>query len=318
MIGQSTRCCSWSACPVSITRYFIVLLLLGLLLPVFAQSTSAARMDVLGESHYSQYNFTDLVPKYRGVDSWVEFKLSYWLDKKEKLAVYTSTIGSNMAYLRKSNYSIPFDWQRYVQHSLGVQYYPFFKKDKDYTPLFGIRLFALGGLRWYYEDTDSTNPYGGYETKDYQIGFDYYHDNIFDEGLFLLNVWTNATFRATNFSHEKYNAFLWTGNLKAGLKTYPLNNVVLFYGLSDWTHVTACKCRWWENYLRGGIGTRIYLAPYTKDKKETKEFWRRLYIYGEYLHHIAWLGNAPERDVRNWDFRVGLGFSTSGYFRSKK
>ena len=278
-----------------------------------------ARYDLLGDSHYSQYNFTDLVPDYQGVDSWLEFKLTYWLDPQEKLGIYTSTIASNSFYFQTDTSTVFFDWQQYVQHGLGLQYYPFFQKNaRRYNPLFGLRLFALGGLRWYYRGQNTESQISGYEAKDLHLGLDYYYDNIFSEDRHVLIAWTNATFRATNFSHEQYNSFLWTGNAKAGLKVEPFNKILLVYGLADWTYTPTCACRWWENYLRWGVGTRLYLKPYDVRRRPTMELLRRIHIYAEYVQNGDWLGDSPENHVNKWDLRFGVGFSTTGYFRNEK
>ncbi len=58
---------------------------------------------------------------------------------------------------------------------------------------------------------------------------------------------------------------------------------------------------------------------YPKIKKDVgifKEFLKRFHIYAEVLHNAAWLGDEPGGiGVRETDYRIGLGFSTGGFFR---
>lgn len=318
------------------------LLLMGIhvLLTCSLSQAQGSRWDLLGDSHYSKNNFTDRAIPYNGADTWSEFRLTHWFNKKEKAGLFSSLLASNMFFLPRDSSIERFQWQNYLQSGMGLQYYPFFKKEEEkeakepandnknsekeekdnlYNPLFGFRLFLQGGLRWYYDEGQTENPFSNYITRDFQFGFDYYYDEpLFNEDkCWTLIAWTNGTFRATNFSLEKYNSFLWTGNLKAGIKWPRLNPIILYYGVADWTYVASpCDCRWWENYIRGGGGIRVY--PYTPDGKGLfSELLRRLHLYGEYQKNLMWLKDKPEDMVRKEDWRFGIGFSTSGFFRSK-
>lgn len=293
--------------------FLVCLLVTGLL------KAQQSRWDLLGDSHYSKYNFTDRANPYDGIDTWSEFRLTHWFNKKEKTGLFSSMLVSNMFFLPRDSSVERFFWQNHLQSGMGFQYYPFYKKKGEFTPLFGIRLFIQGGLRWYYDEKEADNPFSNYITRDFQFGVDYYYDEpLFnEEKWWALIAWANGTFRATNFSVEKFNSFLWTGNLKAGVKILKHSPIILVYGVTDWTYVASpCSCRWWENYVRGGGGARIY--PYVSDEDDFfSEILRRLHIYGEYQHNLWWLKDAPKNEVEKGDWRFGIGFSTSGFFRNK-
>ena len=274
--------------------------------PVLVQSQDNKYMnlqiDLQGDAHYSVYNFTDIKRPYNGIDGWSELKASYWLDTGSSLSPYLSIIPSITS-------ESEFWWQKNFQVSAGMQFYPI---SISIRYLRSIRLFALTALRSYYKKPEEVNP----EDKDIQIGVDYYYDNIFEKKSLIFAAWTNAGFRKTNFSLENYDAFLWTGNLKFGYKYAHKKSILFSHATIEWTDVPKYKNRWWENFLRAGIGVQWYPKAY-----ETNRFvsglLRRFHLYIEVLHNVTWLGERPNDNsqVEETDFRAGLVFSTSGFFR---
>jgi len=294
-----------------------------LILPILVHADSSLleklQLDFQGDAHYSRYNFTDVKKPYDGIDGWAELKIAYWVGKDKALSPYLSVIPT---FTTESE----FWWQRNFQIGVGFQWYPvetFIFRLKDhvrdqYKFLKSIRLFALSAWREYYDEPKRADP----EDTDFQIGIDYYYDNLdnrFDDKNFIVVAWMNAGFRKTNFSLDNYDAFLWTGNIKVGPRFKPTKTILLPYVVSDWTYVPKYEKRWWENFLRLGAGTRWYpWYPKTKDYIGFgKDFLRRFHIYVEVLHNGAWLGYEPNNTVKETDFRVGLGFSTGGFFKKR-
>jgi hypothetical protein len=156
------------------------------------------------------------------------------------------------------------------------------------------------------------------EDRDVQIGVDYYYDNLFENKRFIGIVWSNAGLRKTNFSLDDYDALLWTGNVKVGVKSASGNSIFLGYVLSEWTYVPKYEERWWENSVRLGGGVRFYPIS-TESESSLARLFRRFHLYVEALNNIVWLGNEPNvADIRETDLRAGLGFSSCGFFRHKK
>ena len=299
---------------------------LGLVYPSgFAQDL---QWDIIGDSHYSQYNFTNLTLPYQGIDSWVDSKITYWLDGNKKLGIYGSTLGSYMFYAFKPQNAQPFDWQRYLQASVGIQVHPFFKDKPVGSEIFlnGIRIFTQFSYRLYIlQSQRCSNPFNNCNINtNWQIGTDYYYDNIFNGAPSSLGwvIWSNASFHSTNFSTKDFNTLMWMGNIKGGLKLNPGMQTWLFYVTTDWTYTEQCPCRWWERYIRGGLGIRWYPATHTNtngSSKPTKGFWRRFHIYAEGLYNLAWLTNHNiPSPVKRYDFRIGIGFSTPGFVRGQE
>jgi hypothetical protein len=308
--------------------YLKVICILFLCFPMAATSChgQSGQLDFLGDSHYSWYNFTDLVVPYYGLDSWVESRVTYWINDNKRWAPYGSVLASNMSYIPQANDSIPFfDWQRYVQFTVGGQFYPFF--GEDYNPSFGLRLFLLGAYRLYYSDNRYSRPETDFVCYDLHLGGDYYYDNIFcDDGgwlcerQWLISVWANATLRQTNFNKKHFNNFLFSGNLKFGKRLRPYKNGLVFpYLATDISWIPLCggQCNWFQNYIHFGTGVRLYPYIINRLKEPSSVVLRRLHIYVEGWHEGIWLqGQSPEV-THEWDLRYGVGFSTPGIFRKK-
>lgn len=311
--------------PSNMVWLFSVLFLLGVCLKVkvLAQpqevSLPALEIDIIGDVHYSLYNFTDAVIPYCGLDSWAETRFTYWLNDDQTLAPYASILGSWMLYIPQAEENIPrFNWQRYIQAGFGLQWFPFEGKGTR-----GIRLFSLAAGRLYSNKDES--QYSDYVNYDLHIGSDYYYDNFFpdekEKKWYALIAWSNLSFRFTNFSLNDYQAVLWTGNIKFGWRKEAWGNSVLYpYAVLDWTTTIPHRDRWWENYTHAGGGIRLYPFAYKKSgmgKKLNREGIRRIHFYGEYLYYGSWLHKQPPDRVKAWDLRFGIGVSTPGIIRSK-
>ena len=297
---------------------------------LLSQEDSNLALDFLGDSHYSLYNFTDAVIPYYAQDSWIEAKATLWIDEDKRLAPYLSFITSHMGYIpgpEKSEYIMPFFWQKYIQGFAGIQFYPFY--GENYNPSFGFRLFAFGAYRHYYDKILTTVPYSDLVGYDIQIGGDYYYDNIFcgsNNGFLcrnkiILSVWSNATLRHTNFNRENFNNLLLTGNVKIGRKLSLYKRSMFFpYVLVDGIWIPFCSkdCNWYENYVHFGLGIRLYPRILNKSDKPACGFLRRFHIYIEGLDDGFWLKGQPPERTQKWDLRYGVGFSTPGIFRSEK
>ena len=292
-----------------------------LLLPLYTGADGGLleklQFDAQGNAFYSRFNFTDIKEPYDGVDGWAELKFSYWIDDKESMSPYVSFIPS-------STTEEEFWWQKNVQIVAGFQWYPvvtLFPEQQisiggKFHHLRAIRLYAFYAWRDYYDEPDDADP----EASDFQIGADFYYDNLesqFDDKKYITVSWTNAGFRETNFSTKDYNAFLWTGNIKVGPRFKPSNSVLFPYCVIDWTYVPKYKERWWENFLRIGGGIRWY--PWFHKEIANRRYiggiLKRFHIFGEVLHNAAWLGDSPENDIEETDYRIGLGFSTGGFLK---
>lgn len=278
-----------------------------LTIPIFTQGNNQQfnkpQFDFQGDTHFSRYNFTDIKIPYNGFDGWMEVKVAYWMNAIKTFSPYLSII----PVLTSES---EFWWQKNAQIAAGFQWYPI-STDKFYFR--GIRFFALAAWRAYFDKPEGVKP----EDTDIQIGVDYYYDNLFEESKLTTTIWSNAGFRKTNFSLEDYNAFLWNGNLKVGIRPQLGNSILLIYAVSDWAYVPKYGERWWENFLRIGGGIRLYPKINVKNN-----YWeglvKRFHIYGEVLYNLSWLANKPLTDIEETDFRIGLGFATGGFLREIK
>lgn len=276
--------------------------------PLTARDNSTSReriqFDLQGESHFSHFNFTDIKIPYNGIDFWSELKLALWLNKEKSFAAYISIIPSLTS-------ESEFWWQKNAQFVLGFQWYPFPIKNLLFR---GIRLYAQVAYRKYFSEPENAVL----QDTDLQMGIDYYYDNLFNRAIFAAALWSNGGYRKTNFSLKDYSAFLWMGNVKIGLKAGCSQRVLMGYLVLEWTYAPQYEVRWWENFFRSGLGLSFY-PMVNKGEGYVKQFLNRFHIYVEFLHNVAWFGDGPALgNVEKSDYRIGIGFSTGGYFRDRR
>lgn len=273
------------------------------------------QLDIQGDSRWSAHNYTDLIEEYERIDSWAEIKLAYWLDENRSIAPYVSVIPSHVSELiEKWGRDDILWWQRNIQTSAGVQWYPFAQAQR-YPLLRSIRFYALYLHRDYYDQPADQSSID----EDYQIGLDYYYDNYFSQNRIGVSVWTRLGYSDTSFSFEGYQAISWVGNVKVGPKfeapvpwgramahTYLVGE----WGVTDRKH----KDRFWENFARYGVGLRVY-PKIDAEGSLIKDLAKRFNFYVEYMAGNQWLGDKPAADISNTDLRIGLSYSTSGFYR---
>lgn len=266
-------------------------------------------LDTQGDAHYSRYNFTDVKRPYNGTDAWGEIKYALWPNMEEK------TIGPYVTAIPTTTTESEFWWQRNCSGALGVQIYPmnilrpYSGKGKDKFQWFrGLRLYTTYGVREYYDKPSNADP----EDEDFRIGFDYYNDNFLDKKVFTYLIWTNLTNRSTNYSLSDYDAVLWEGNVKLGTRHRfnADNSIFLPYAVIDWTVAPDHNNRWWENFVRAGVGVRLYPKVYKVANNNLERILQRFNIYAEVLHNASWIGDDAPNSVKETDWRIGINFST--------
>jgi hypothetical protein len=272
--------------------------------PALLYGQAHLQIDLQGDHYYSHYNFTNLVPEYKHIDGWSEIKGSLWFQGSRICGFYLSALG---IYTTEPDV---FHWQKNAGFALGFQIYPLPYANQY---LRALRIFIFRAFRWYWANKNNEE----YQKDDFHIGADYYWDNLFSKIPLKFLIWFNMSVRESNWTEDDYWAFLSTGNLKAGYRLKPGPFLFLPYGVLEWTWVNKYKERWWENYVRGGAGIRVYYN--TKDNKKglINGLIKRFHIYAEFLGNIRYLGEKAPDVVKNTDFRIGLGYSTSGFYRER-
>lgn len=265
------------------------------------------RLDAQGRGVYSHYNFTDIKNPYDGFDAFVELKPAYWFDQDQQVGIYASLLP---VYTTEDE----FWFQRNVQYGVGLQAYPVGRNEE--RPLArGLRFFALAAWREYYDKGDNEEP----EDSDLQAGADYYYDSLYDTNKnWAVAAYATAAYRDTNFSEDDYAGLLSFGNIQFGPKTEVGSALLMGYGLLDWSVSPSHDDRWWENYVRLGAGVRIHPLAARESSRGADvraELQKRFSIFAEYVSNSTWLGDDPPTSVEEEDYRIGIAFSTGGYFR---
>lgn len=261
-----------------------------------AGASEAFLFNFQGSAQHSRYNFTDIKKPYDGIDGYAVLKGDWWFIPRSRVA------GLYLEVVPVYSGAEEFWWQRNAQLAAGIEYLPLSQSGP--AALKGVRLYAFMAWRSYYDKPAGTVP----QKKDFQAGVDYYYENLLSKPVGAAYMaFANIGYRRTNFSDDDYHAFTYIGNVKAGPKLIPAGKTFLFpYGLMDWTCSPSYRYRWWENFVRAGVGTEWYLFL---------EPGRRLNIFAEWLSHAASPGHGLPAKVAKSDFRAGVRFSLGGPYR---
>jgi len=268
-------------------------------------------IDLQSDAHYSRNNFTDIKKPYDGVDAWGEFRFALWPKTGPQVSPYVTVTPVT------TTESDEFWWQQNYTGAVGLQLYPVDllspRKEGGHDELHwfrSVRLYSTYGVREYYDKPRNTDP----QDHDFRVGFDFYRDNLFapEDPVLTYLIWTNLTYRSTNYSLNNYNALLWEGNAKLGpqLRLNDNKSILLPYGFVDWTVADDHNNRWWENFIRLGAGIRLYPKVSGLENKQLEDILRRFNIYAEALRNVSWTGDDAPSSVRETDWRIGINFST--------
>lgn len=292
-----------------IMRWFLLLPVFAICsgLPVSAQRGNRLKYDLQGDYHWSKYNYTDLTYPYEDWDGWIEYKVALF-DKTQSYGPFVAVTGSWCTDNGDDPYP-RFWWQRYGMATTGVQWHPF--SDADW--LKAVRLFCTYSWREYSDEGSNPNI-----DWDYTWGADYYRDNIYGQSRWIYSIYATSAFHRTNFASNDYRAWVSAMNLKVGPGWKKLigKTIINPYVLADLCWAPQHDDRFWENYLRAGVGIRIYPVGYDfKRGGIVGEFSRRFHFYAEAVNNVTWLEKEPIADLVKWDYRFGIAFSTGGYYR---
>lgn len=283
--------------------------------PVPADGGGRLQGDLITDYHYSRFNFTDLKEPYDGVDGFTVLRGTGWLDARRRVGVFGDVIPVVTSVSE-------FFFQRYAQANIGLQIYvvpssigvaP--EHDSKVKRLFRpLRLFAQLSWRGYYDRPSDVDL----ESRDTQVGLDYYYDNLFATARVKTFVFTAMGYHTTNFSFDGYDAVIWTGNVKAGPAVdIGMKTRLVPYVVTDWTSSASHRERFFENFLHAGGGVRWYPASGSSGGFGASLL-RRLHLYAEGLRNVAWLGDRPPAVVKPHDIRAGIAFASGGIYRDRR
>ena len=261
---------------------------------------NSLQWDSISNVSFSRYNYTDIIQPYDGTDAYVDIRLSHWLNPEKSYGFYYSflTVGASPS---------EFWWQRYVEPSLGFQLYPF--NSSNFDLLKSVRLFSSYSSRCFYDLEEGANSVNHI----LRLGTDYYYDNLFREDRYLSNVWFQLQWKKSYGSSDESNIFSWCGNWEIGPKFAIRNSIFSPYFLFNWSYTPTHQENWWENYLRAGIGVKVY--PFAGKSALRSEFLNRFNIFIEVKNNILWLADDPSTPIRDTDYRIGIAYSSNGFFR---
>jgi hypothetical protein len=153
--------------------------------------------------------------------------------------------------------------------------------------------------------------------NEHRVGLDYYYDNILKNENFIHQIYFSGGYRHTNWSKSDFKGFLAETDINLGVGCRLGESIVYPHAIIEAAIQPKYNERWWENYVRAGAGIKYY--PFAHQERENgwkKELLSRFNFYFEWVHNIIWLEDKAPDSVKNDDFRVGVAFSTGGFYNN--
>lgn len=242
------------------------------------------------DTNIEKQGFTSVLGRFEG-------KLGLNLLENPLLQVYG-------AYYTAASQSEDY-WDNYLYTGPGIRIRPFvgYKAAGWYDEW-------IPGVKFYYEALSASyykNTASGEANKrsDTRYGLDLWHEwNLDAPNLddFWGELWSNLSFRSTNFDWTDFNGYIFYFQPKLGRH---LGQGVEVYLRGDLT--TSDKTSYWLNVMDYGLGIR--LEPW-RETANPDEFIRKFKIFAEALS-ISYLKDKPTDPNKtvSSDFRVGVDFS---------
>jgi len=206
------------------------------------------------------------------------------------------------AYGQDTNY-----WNNNIAYGVGLRAYPFtsFKTDSyflDWIPDVKIysEILSIAFLKG-----DASAEANGVKRNDFRVGFDVWHEwNLQkpDTNMFWGELWSNLTYRNTNFydtvNFSKFDTYVGYMQLKVGRHIAGVKPYAAAYLQK------AGSPKAWLNSLTYGLGIRM--EPFL-EQEGVPPLLQKFKIYAEALS-ISWLAEQdPARPSS--DFRFGFEFT---------
>lgn len=270
--------------------------------------------DVIGQTVYRELNYKS-TGKYQDVDGWILFKSSYWLDENKTFGCFISVIPSFSSHIHDS-------FQNNLEGRLGLQLYiaslPILKEvlqeKRIYKTLRSLRLFVDYGSKDYLDSEDEERL----SSKNRRIGIDYYNDNLETEDSFYHSIYAILLSQTTGYTIENpneeekilqtENATSVAGDFDWGLKIPCQKMNLIPYVTTQFQYGIEGDERWWGNFLRLGVGIKVF--PFYQSKKMN-----RFSFFCEYVNQVAVFQGKESMETEDHDIRIGIEFSTTGFFR---
>jgi len=267
------------------------------------------QFDLFSLTFYSRTAFTDLVDPFNDYLSLAIFKTSFWLDERK-------TFGPYAEYFFFGATEEEFPFLRFNEIAVGFQGYPLdFIEGPLRRYVRPLRLFGQYQWRDYYDQGNATEQLDW----DARFGADYFLDNLYrDQTPLYYRLFTSATYRKSNFERivDDYEGLFWFGDALVGPRIAIGDNAMLvpFVGM-EWTYSPRYEERWFENFFRISAGGEFY--PFKGIVRDSRfaGLLSRVNLFAKYIQNVAWLGDDPPGGVEEWDFQVGIRFSTAEFFR---
>ncbi|MFA5840574.1 MAG: hypothetical protein WC890_08035 [Candidatus Margulisiibacteriota bacterium] len=285
------------------TSYYPISFFTGLILFFFFCNLSIANAELkpfLESWNNAAYYDTNNEQKgFSGTLGHFEGKLGFWLfDMPAQVyGAYYLTASQSPNY-----------WNNAVYYGPGIRCFPFlgYKGSDWYTEWIpSVKLFAETLTSSYLKDGASAEA-SGLKTTDVRCGFDLWHEWNLDTpnpNLPWGELWSNLSYRSTNFSWTDFNNYIFYFQPKIG---WHLGGAAEAYLKSDIT--ISGNTSYWLNAADYGIGLRF--EPWRHESTKANEFIRKFKLFAEVLG-VSYLGQQPTdpNKIVNQDVRIGIDFS---------
>ncbi len=314
-------------------KYVIFLFLLCVLTtPTQAETVVDVELDILARANYSKHNFTNLEQPYKNTDAFGIAKLQWWIGDNHKL--WIDGFGPYLQVIPSWSTSDHFRFQRYAQWEAGLQWYPFNfdcrNSECGLLSLLNAARLHISYSKRSFLDGSRGDDGSKFVDDDWNIGFDYFNDNLDPENP-NQRFWTyNSTFargvyRKTNYSPDTDWVLETDGEIRFGPMTHIGSGHIALYGKLDWTEVSENKL-FFQNYIKGGLGVVAFPFRRLSGSLCSRGAWcsellSRFEIFSEYVEDVHRSGKEPKDaydSIKKHDVRFGISMSTAGVFEPKR
>ncbi|MCI4626639.1 MAG: hypothetical protein L3V56_11845 [Candidatus Magnetoovum sp. WYHC-5] len=254
-------------------------------------------ISTYGDFAYRKTNFSK--NDYKNISGWAEVKIV--LKNTLKLNPYIKLTPS---YSGTEN-----SWESVFVYGGGLEYRPF----EDVGSLNDVKFEWIKSFRLYaeYLTLGHMKDEGDQYKHDMRAGIDIWKEwgaSNRNSGLIYGELYSDLSWRKTNFSFEKYKTHSFTIVGKIGVKTIDITKQLplILYAIGELS--TTGKGSFWENNVKTGLGVRV-IPIIKKPFNINSDIILR--VYAEGLRVVEYLKDEQLPNTPDYDLRAGINFSIS-------
>ncbi len=198
------------------------------------------------------------------------------------------------------------DEEKRVDYGYGIEWRPFKAIISDSSNFFvqyllHTRFYAIQLFTYY---LDYQQGWDWRPKDDLRIGIEIYREcNLYNRNFLWNEIWSDLSWRKTNFFINDYNSIGFSIVPKFGIKPFKNYSNLFMPYISAEVSVTE-RSDFWQNHILVGGGVRC--MPFNKLSNNLSDFFKATRIFFEALYNVKYLKDSPITNTPKLDLRVGL------------